>query len=128
MLPDEIEREKRMTQVIKHTHKNDEIEPLAELFYLIYRQIGKLDILLANVGRESGLCQVVRVVIHRQDPACPAARHLDRIKAAAAPYVQHRRAGQVGRNSMCESFPLDSRIVTEEMVGGGLYTPQVDVV
>ncbi len=70
---------------------------------VIDRELAELDLEPADAGGEAGLRQVVVVEIDAEHPLGPAPFHLDRVEAAVAADVEHRLAGQIGRDRLCEA-------------------------
>ena len=69
MLVDQVEREKRMPQVIEHAHEEHDVEALAETRDIVDRQLPELDVQRLDLGGEARLRQIVVVGIDADAPA-----------------------------------------------------------
>lgn len=128
MLEQEIERQKRVAQVIEHAHENDEIELLLQPPHLIDRHLMELDVEARVFGCEACLAQIMRIGIDADDPACIAPLHFQRVEAGIAADIENAAALEVIGDDMPEALPLEPRIVAKEVIGGRLDATDPQVV
>ena len=95
MVVDEVEREQRVAQVIKHAHEEHDVEALAQRADVVDRELAELDVEPADLGGKARLRQVVVVEVDAEHPLGPAPLHLDRVEAAVAADIEHGLAGEI---------------------------------
>src|ERR1051326_2977035 len=128
MLADEIERQERVSQMVKDPEEQHEVEALAECADVIDRELREFDIEAAHLSREARLPEIALVVIDREHARRAAPLHFQRIEPGIAADIEDGLAGEVGRDRIREMPPLYRRIVTEKIVRGGFHPVQVEIV
>src|SRR5688572_24668575 len=106
MLVYEIQRKKRMPEVVKHAHENHEVELLTQRADLVNRQFSKLNIGLEHFCREPRLVQILVVEIHRNHAFGSPTFHFERVEAGIAANIQNALPGQIRRKGMGEVLKL----------------------
>src|SRR5205085_1225088 len=125
----DVEREQRVAEVIEHAHEDDHVELLAEFADIVDIHFAELDVVVADdAGGEAALFEIRLIAVDGYDARGAALLHLDRVEAGVAADIEHRLAGQVGRNGVREVLPFDVWIVAEKMVGRRLHAAEIDVV
>src|SRR3982751_4682765 len=87
----------------------------------------QLDVGGTNLRREARLLEIAWVGVDADDARRAAALHLQRVESGVAADVEHGLAGEISRNCVREAAPLHSRIIAEEMVGGGAHATEVEI-
>src|SRR3954466_15374917 len=117
-----------MSQMIKDSEEQNDIELFAEFVHVIHRKFAKLDLISERLRGETGLRQVPVVKIDRHHAIGAPPFHFDAVEPAVAADVEYCFAPQIRRNRMLEPLPFDARIIAKEMVRCGLDTANLDVV
>src|ERR1043165_5759005 len=124
MLADEIERQERVSQMVKDPEEQHEVEAFAERADVIDRELREFDIEAAHLSREARLLEIALVVIDREHARRAAPFHFQRIEPRVAADIEDAFAREIGWDRIREMPPLHCRIVTEKMVGGGFHPIQ----
>lgn len=128
VLPEEIERKQRVTQVVQHAHQQDDIEPLSEFGDVIDGQLSKLDVHRADLGREAGLREIAVTGVESDNLSRPAPLHLDRVEAGVATDIEHGLAAEVPRHTGRDMPPENRGVVAQKVSRRRLHAGQVDIV
>src|SRR6185437_9277984 len=130
VLADEVEREQRVAEVVKHPHEDHEVELFAERAHVIDVELSELDlsVVAEHLGREPRLREVAFVAVDAEHARGSAPPHLDRIESCVAADVEHALAAEIARETGFEAAELRAGIIAQEMVGRGPYAIQIDVV
>jgi hypothetical protein len=128
VLVDEIQREKRMAQVIENAHEQHDVERFTEGGHVIYRQLLKFDIDFTNLCSKTRLGEISLIEINRHDAIGPAFLHLNRVKARVATNVQHGPPVKIERDGVRELPPFVLRVVSKKMVRRSGHASEVKVV
>ena len=113
---DQVEREQRMPQMIKHPHEDHEVEAFAQGPDVIDRKLAELDAGAQSLGREPRLSQVIRIGVDPEHPFGTAPFHLDRVETAIAADVEHAHSGETLGQHVGEAAKLDAGIVAQEVI------------
>src|SRR5689334_19848125 len=116
-----------MSQVVEHSHEEDEVEFPPEFLQIVDVQLAEFDLDAVYFGGESSLREVTRVGVDADDVRGSPAFHLLRIEPSVTADVEHGLAGEIGRYGMRKRLPLALRVVAEEVMRSGLDAAQVHV-
>src|ERR1051325_6892978 len=128
MLVNQIKREQRMPQMIKHTQKQHDVELLPKLVHVIDREFSEFDIETERVSHEMGLGQISLVKINSKNAIGSAPLHLDTVKSAVATDIEYTFPSQVCRDRTLKSLPLHSWKIAKKMFGRGEDPINLDIV
>src|SRR4051812_21941351 len=111
VLPQQVEGEQRIAQVIEDAHEQHQIEFLAETADVVDRSLVELDVEAEAIGEQPRLTQVERLAVDADDVRRAAPLHLERVEPRVAADLEHRPPGEVRRESMCETAEIRVGIV-----------------
>src|SRR5436309_14210119 len=117
MLVNEIEREQRMTQMIKNSKKQNDVESFLEFVNVVHGKFSKLDIKPKRARREARLSEIAVIEIDTKHAIGAATLHLDAVESAVTTDVEHRFATQIRRNSILKPLPLYAWVIAKKMIG-----------
>ncbi len=113
--------------MVQNTHKENEIEAAAERLHVVNGHLLEFNIQLPDFGSQSSLGQIARIGIYRHHQIGASVLHFQCIKASVAANLQDGTASKILRDAFLQSLPLNSGIVAQEMVRGGPFAGQIDV-
>src|SRR3954464_5182004 len=128
MFVDQVKRQKRMPQMVKHAHENHHVELFPEPGNVIDRELPELYVKATDLRGKAGLRKIDLVEVDADDPVRAAFLHLNRVEAGVTSDIEDRPAFQIGRNRVRKIAPLDVRVVAEEMVRRSTDAAQIQIV
>ena len=125
---DQVQRQQRVAQVVKHPHEDHEVEAFAQRGHVIDAHLAELDpVHVQHLGRQPRLRQIAGVAVDPENARGAPAAHLEAVEARVAADVEHGLARQVAGDEMGEAGELVGRVVAQEMPGRGADTVEVEV-
>jgi hypothetical protein len=127
VLVNQIEGKQRVPQVVKHTHKYDEIEFSSQARYVPHGHAAKFHIDILYLGRKSCLLEIVLIRIDPDHLCRTTTLHLEAIETGIAPYVQHALSREVGWYRVAKAREFHFWVIAEEVIRCRLYAAKTQV-
>src|SRR5262249_11315040 len=128
VLVNEIEREKRVAQVIENTEEKHDVEALFQRADVVDRELAKFYLRSLYFRGEARLREIFIVPIDAEDSLGTTGLHRKRVESRIAADVQNRKTGEIGRDSLTETAPFDAGIISEKVSRRGRHAHEVEVV